>query len=222
MLYHGRASDLPATTRMATLFPMTRGIVVGLGCVLCAGGALAAAITEKPGSDTWTVVSGELAPRQSEVLASRQHALRAIKLWDYDRRACVLEVDQSSLNRASRATAGAIRACEPRVSQSWQAADVGAGRYITAIEVCTAEGREAPAGIRGLRVWGSQTDGLKVSKPSADVKLELFGCKRWRGKVACPEGTLATGIRAYSGERTTGITGLELRCHELTREDDQS
>jgi hypothetical protein len=198
-------------------------VLYGLACLLCTSAALGAAIAHKQGSGTWTKVTGSVGARQQEVLASsRFHALRGIKLWDYDRRTCVLEVDQSSLNKASRATAGTIRACEPRVSQSWKAADVGDGRYVTAIEVCTAEGTDASMGIRGLRLWGATLAEKTVEKPSADVKLELFGCKRWRGKVECPEGAVATGIRASYADQLTGITGLELRCHELTRETDES
>jgi hypothetical protein len=193
-----------------------------LACVVCAGSALGAAIAHKAGSELWTGVSGKVAVREQEVLAgSRYHALRGVKLWDYDRRTCQLEAEQSSLNSVSRAAAGTIRACEPRVSQSWKAADVGDGRYITAIEVCTAEATEPTLGIRGLRVWGSQIDGVTVDKPSADVKLELFGCKRWRGKAACPDGTIATGIRAHYGDHSTGITGLALRCHALVHETDE-
>jgi hypothetical protein len=189
---------------------------------LVAGAAAAASVAHEPASESWTSIAGKEAPQTGSVLArSRYHALRGVKLWDYDRRSCVLEVEQSSLNTPSRAAAGTIRACEPRVAQSWKAADVGDGRVITALEVCTAEGESAA--IRGMRLWGSGIDADgKVEKPSADVKVELTGCKKWSGKVACPAGQVATGIRARWGDAKDGIVGFELRCHALVREGGES
>lgn len=194
-----------------------------LSLLLVASTAAAATIAHKSGSESWTAVAGRLGPRQEAVTTrSEFHALRGLKLWEYDRRACAIDVEQSSLNKPSRGVAGMLRACEPRASQSWKAADVGDGRYLTAIEVCTAEGADAPPGIRGLRIWGSTLDGVKVEPPSADVKVELFGCKKWHGKVACPEGKVATGLRGRYGDAQTGIVGLELRCHALTSTGDAS
>lgn len=188
--------------------------------LLVAGAAAAATVARVEGSESWTEVAGTVGGRQDATLTrSRFHALRGVKLWDYDRRACVLEVEQSSLNKPSRGSAGTLRACEPRLSQSWQAADVGDGRYVTAVDVCTANGPDA-VGIRGLELWGTALeDGARLEKkPSAKVKVELFGCKKWHGRVACPAGQVATGIRARWNDQSTGITGLELRCHALTVE----
>ena len=199
-----------------------RGLCAALAALLTAGVTFAATIAHAPGSESWTDASGAVGGRQESALAkSRFHALRGLKLWDFDRRACVLEVEQSSLNTPSRGTTGTIRVCEPRLAQSWKAADVGDGRYVTAIEVCTAEGPDA-VGIRGVKLWGSGIDGTKVEKPSAEVKVELFGCKKWVGKVACPDGKVATGIRARWSDQSTGVTALELRCHSLVSEGDAS
>lgn len=191
-----------------------------LAGVVITAAATAASIAHKDGSEFWTAPSGSAGGRHETALAkSRYHALRGVKIWDFDRRACGLEVEQSSLNAPSRSAAGMIRVCEPRTSQSWQAADVGDGRYITAIEVCTAEAGATPT-IRGVRLWGSTLDGAKVEKPSADLKVELAGCKKWRGKVACPERSVATGLRARYNDPQNGIVGIELRCHELVSEGD--
>jgi hypothetical protein len=190
-------------------------LVPALLCVAAA--AAAASLAHKSGSESWSAVAGkDAAQTQTALVRSRYHALRGIKVWDYDRRSCVIEVEQSSVNTPSRAVAATVRACEPRVAQSWKAADVGDGRLVTAIETCTATGENASAAIRGVRLWGAGVgeDG-KVEKPSADVKLELSGCKKWSGKVACPEGTVATGIRTRLADQKEGIVGLELRCHEL-------
>jgi hypothetical protein len=187
-----------------------------LAGVVIAAAATAASIAHKDGSESWTAPSGSAGSRHETVLArSQNHALRGLKLWDYDRRACALEVEQSSLDAPSRGPAGMVRVCQPQSSQSWQAADVGDGRYITAIEVCTMDGDGAAAGIRGLKLWGSTLDGTRVEKASAELKVELFGCKKWRGKVACPEHSVATGLRARYNDAHSGIVGLELRCHEL-------
>lgn len=189
---------------------------------LVAGAAAAASVAQDQSSESWTPVAGAEASEAASVLArSRHHALRGVKLWDYDHRSCVLEVEQSSLNTPSRADAGTIRACEPRAAQSWKAADVGDGRVITALDVCKGEG-DSPA-IRGLRLWGSGIDADgKVEKPSADVKIELSGCKKWSGKVTCPAGKVATGIRARWADAKDGIVGFELRCHALVREGGES
>jgi hypothetical protein len=167
-------------------------------------------------SEEWSGASGPAGSQKQELSASSDyHALRSFKFWEYDRRPCVIEVGQVSLNAESVTALGKLRVCEPNMTEAWKAVDIGSGRYVSALQVCT----EKPADgvsprLRGARFWGVtiEPDGTVKAK-GAPASFELPDCKKWHEKKSCPKGKVATGIRGWFDDAAKGITSLELRCH---------
>ncbi len=108
-----------------------------------------------------------------------------------------------------------VRVCEPKQAQAWKRADVGAGQFVRAISVCTAL-KAATAEIHGVELWGAAIDANGKVKPAKDsVKVELPHCEKWSARRACPDGSVATGVRAQLGDADIGAIGLTLRCHAI-------
>jgi len=135
-------------------------------------------------------------------------------MWDFDGRACSLQLEQSSFNAPSAHPLDPLRMCEPKQTQAWKRADVGSGQFVRAISVCTAKG--AAAEIHGVELWGVSIDPSGKLKPAkASVKLELSHCEKWSPRRECPAGSVATGVRAELGAEDIGAVGLALRCHSI-------
>lgn len=169
-------------------------------------------------SETWSGVSGMAgAHRHTVVTKADYFALRGLKLYDYDGRACAIEVNQASLNGGNTVTAaGKLKACEPRSSEAWKNLDVGSGLFITSIEVCVQQPDAGAAKLRGIRVQSAQVNPDASLTPGKAKTEILFGeCKKWEPKKSCPKGAVGTGLRATYDDASSGYVGLELRCHTL-------
>ncbi len=184
---------------------------LGLGAT-----AVKAGHNQDTSSESWSGVSGQQAAHQHTVLTNGDYfALRALKFYDYDSRACLIEIGQASMNGGTLGEAGKLKACEPKSAEAWKNLDVGSNVFITSIEVCTQKLEDGSSRIRGVRVQGAsiQPDGkLKPSK--AKTSISFAGCKTWQPRKSCPKGAVATGIRASYDDPANGYTGLELRCHK--------
>jgi len=188
--------------------------------LLCAGSvsavALAGGFRHRAASETWTEPAGAVGSAVADVLASPEYfGVQALKVWEFDRRMCAFQVEQSSLNAPGPAALDPLRVCEPKLTQSWKRADVGSGQFVTAISVCTAKGKEAGPELHGVELWGAALNDSGQLKPAKkSTKLELTGCDKWSAKRACPKGSVATGLRAHSAD-DRGVVGLALRCHAV-------
>ena len=168
-------------------------------------------------SETWSGVSGAGASQHTVVTQADYFALRGLKMYDFDGRACVIEVNQASLNGGSMtSSAGKLKACEQRSSEAWKYLDVGAGLFITSVEVCVQQADAGGGKLRGIRVQSASVNPNGSLKPAKAKTEILFGdCKKWAPKKSCPKGAVATGLRANFDDASLGYSGLELRCHSL-------
>lgn len=95
--------------------------------------------------------------------------------------------------------------------------DVGSGHYITAVQVCTnvKPNNTGEQEIKGIRLWGStvQNDGTLRRNATAQ-EFKLLSCAKWHAKVACPDRTVSSGIKAYYSK--AGFGGLALRCSPVS------
>jgi hypothetical protein len=184
--------------------------------VAAAGTAGAAGFRWQAETEKWTPPAGAASGTTVESLVSADYyGLEALRLWDFDGRACALQLEQSSFNAPSLHPLDVVRVCEPKQTQGWQRVDVGSGNFVRAIAVCTA--LKGSAGqLRGVELWGAAPDANGKLKPAkASVKLELSHCEKWSPRRECPEGSIATGVRALVADADTGAVGLALRCHAL-------
>jgi hypothetical protein len=186
-------------------------------CLLvAAAAALPLGFQWRTESAAWTEPAGAPGTTSAEALVSSEFfAVQALKLWDFDGRACSLQLEQGNFNTPSSRPLDPVRFCEPKQTQAWKRADIGSGQFVTALSVCTAL-KDHGAQIRGAELWGASLDANGKLKPAKQsVKLELAHCEKWSPRRACPAGSVATGIRAHLGESDAGAVGLALRCHAL-------
>jgi hypothetical protein len=172
---------------------------------------------KSPGSEQWIGASGSVGPQQTELTTNGPfHGIRSFKFWNYDRRPCVIEVSQSSFNAESVTALGTIKVCEQTLGAEWKAVDLGTGRFVSAVQVCSEKGAPEQQRVRGARFWGAAIEPDGSVKPKGQMaSFELADCTKWHAKKSCPKGKVATGIRAYYREAAQGITGLELMCQAI-------
>jgi len=178
--------------------------------------ARAGAFGQRAGTETWTEPSGSAGALTADLLTTADYnGLQTIKLREYDKRACVLEVEESPFAAPMLALLPPVKICEPTGGELWKRMDVGAGVFITAIAACTT-GIKGDSAIHGLEAWGValQPDGSLTARKGSE-KIEFAGCKKWQQKRSCPAGAVATGLRGYHEDKEHGFVGVSLRCHEL-------
>jgi len=188
---------------------------VGMAGVLAIAPSVAnPALAETVNAETWTSVSGARSASSRDVATTATYyALRAVTLWQYDRRPCALDADESSLRADLRVPLDRLRLCEPTLGREWKQADVGSRRYVTAIAAC--RGKRDGA-IHGIALWGAAVGPNGQLVPARNpVFLQFRECTDWQAKRACPAGSVATGIRGYFSDATGGVRGLSLRCRPL-------
>ena len=180
------------------------------------GTALASGFQWLAASVTWTQPAGAPSSASVEALVTAEYyGVEALKLWDFDGRTCSLQLEQSSFNAPSLHPLDPVRICEPKQAQAWKRVDVGSGNFVRAISVCTAL-KGAGSEIRGVELWGAAIDGRGKLKPAkASVKLEFPHCEKWSPRRDCPDGSVATGVRAQLADSDVGAIGLALRCHSI-------
>ncbi|MBM4355407.1 MAG: hypothetical protein FJ109_16745 [Deltaproteobacteria bacterium] len=103
--------------------------------------------------------------------------------------------------------------------QLWYAA-ADEDHYVTAIQVCL-NGRDdlSKAKIKGLKVWSARIDDSgKLVYDNSPNKEELNNCKEWSNKVSCPDGRIATGVRAHYISDSKGFAGLALYCSNYKKQ----
>lgn len=189
----------------------------GAAVVAAGSTALAAGFQWSTESASYTEPAGQAAPSTVEALVTPEFfGIQALKVTDFDGRACAFQLDQSSLNAPSARPLDELRLCEPKKSQAWKRADLGTGHFVTALSVCTAQGKDAGPAIHGVELWGASLDGKGKLKPAkASAKLELGNCQKWSPRRSCPAGSIATGIRAHTADAESGALGFALRCHAI-------
>lgn len=184
--------------------------------------AASAAAVQDPAAETFSGVSGKAGENQTLVATEHDdQALRSLKLFDYDARACVIEVGAGSLAGGKAvSTVGRSKVCEPRSAEAWQTLDVGAGRFITSIQVCTRTHESGAVRVRGVRVQSASLEPGGALKPAKEsTEIQLAGCKEWQPRKVCPRGAVATGLRVSYERAAEGFSGMELRCHRLKTTD---
>jgi hypothetical protein len=207
----------------ASCFQRARGrmkpatFVLSACLVVTSGVALGAGFQWRAESESWTQPAGTPTERSAESLVTPEYfGIQALKLWDFDGRACALQLEQSSFNAPSARSMAEVRFCEPKQSQRWLRADIGSGQFVTAISICTAAGKAQAAELRGVELWGAALDSAGKLKPAKQsVKLEFEGCEKWSARRTCPANSIATGVRAQISDAGSGALGLALRCHAL-------
>jgi len=164
---------------------------------------------------SWSEPAGASSGKTTELLVTADYyGLEALKLWDFDSRACSLQIEQSSFNAPNPRPLDAVRFCEPKHGQEWRRADVGTGNFVTGLATCTAF--KGSSEIHGVELWGAAVDSTGKLKPAkSSVKLEFPHCEKWSPKRSCPAGSIATGVRTYLAEGETGAVGLALRCNAV-------
>jgi hypothetical protein len=178
--------------------------------------AFATAFAYKPGSETWTDPAGVAGARHKDLVTTADYyGLQVFQLHQFDKRACLIEMDESTFATRDVGRLDPLKICEPTGGDIWKTADVGSGKYVTAIAVCTGKDKDDKR-LFGLELWSASLhdDGeLKASAKS--TKLEFSECKKWQAKQACPTGSVATGIRGYYDDANQGLDGISLRCNAL-------
>lgn len=176
-------------------------------------------IHHEKGEGSFTEVAGVEGPRKTELQLSAEYfGLRAVKLKEFDRRLCSLQLEQAALNARTLGTTvlEAVKLCEPKQGEAWKRADLGEGQFVTAISACVSKGKDANL-LHGLELWGGALDAEGKLKPAKKSARAAFPeCDKWLPKRSCPAGSVATGIRAHSLDAESGAVGLALRCHNLT------
>ncbi|HEX4339532.1 MAG TPA: hypothetical protein VH062_26680 [Polyangiaceae bacterium] len=176
----------------------------------------AAAVFQKGGTESWTEPSGAASTNHAELLTTADYyGLQSVRLWEYGKHPCVLRAEQSTFATRAVTLLDPMKACEPSVGEEWKAADVGSGKYVTAIATCTTKTKDDNT-VHGVELWGAEVgpDG-KLKPAKASTRLTFAECKRWQPKRACPEGSVATGLRGYWDDPAMGLQGIALRCHAL-------
>jgi hypothetical protein len=194
--------------------------MVGAGALVLLSATAFATYVRDGSTEEWSGISGPGGAKKSELLAGGEyHSLRSFKFWDYDQRPCAIEVNQVSLNAERVTSLDRIKICEPKIGESWKAVDLGSGRYVSAVQVCTEKPSEAGQRVRGARFWGVALEGDgSLKEKGKPASFELPDCKKWHERKSCPKGKVATGLRAYYDDAARGITSLELRCHGVKQQ----
>jgi len=176
----------------------------------------AAAVVQKPGTESWTEPSGAMGQAHGDILTTADYyGIQVVRLWEYGKHPCVLRAEQSTFATRMLGLLDPLKACEPTVGEEWKQADVGSGKYITAIATCTSKVKDDST-VHGIELWGATVESDGALKPArASTRLTFGECKRWQQKRACPAGAVATGLRSYWNDPAEGIQGIALRCHAL-------
>ena len=195
-----------------------RTLLLSASVIVASGAAMAAGFQWRAESATWTEPAGQSASATVESLVTPEYfAIQGLKAWDFDGRICSLQLEQGSFNAPGSRPLEPFRLCEPKQTQSWKRADIGSGQFVTAISVCTAQGKDQGPQLHGVELWGASIDNNGKLKPAkAPVRFEFARCEKWAPKRACPVGSVATGIRAHSADGQGGALGLALRCHAIS------
>jgi hypothetical protein len=211
-----------------TLRSFGRSIPAASAVLLLAAGASAAMVKYvvwQADSHSWTAISGNAYNTPKELVATNEErALEAIAIGEEADHPCFMEAhfvplpgSKLGTNDKEAKAETLYASCKPRQVKG---ALVGAGNFVTALQVCTNDKKESTESrIKGLRLWGASvgSDG-KLRQNLTPGEYELPNCADWKTKVSCPEGTIATGLRG-SDNGTGGIgsyQGIALRCSKLT------
>jgi hypothetical protein len=178
--------------------------------------AHAGAWGHRAGSETWTEPAGARGASHAEAVTTQDYnGLQTIKIREYGKRPCVVEVEESPFAIPSLALIPPIKVCDATGGEIWKRVDVGNGVFVTALSTCTSSVK-GDAAIHGLEAWGVvlQPDGALAPRKGSE-RMAFDGCKKWSAKRTCPPGAVATGIRAEYDDAAQGFVGLSLRCHML-------
>lgn len=178
--------------------------------------ALAKDFTHDTATHSWTAVSGYGGDFVERTFGSTL-GLRDMFFMEKFDNPKTIEADGRTLRSVDASSPTGDRKTlevDGGASSSTQVIDVGDTAYITAIQVCTNDKKDSfDNKLKGLKAWGAtiRTDGTLQANPTAQ-KFERPNCEKWRTKVECPAGKVATGVRAYWQFPGRGFAGMSLRC----------
>jgi len=91
--------------------------------------------------------------------------------------------------------------------------------YVKAIAACTTDKKDSAKNrLKGIKLWGatlSKQSPLVVDVPGSPAKVEHTHCKKWHGKVSCPAGYIASGLKIYTHYQEDYFRGLGLKCRKV-------
>jgi hypothetical protein len=182
--------------------------------------ALAKDFTQDTATHTWTAVSGVAGDFVAATFASDK-ALRMMFFKEKTDDPRQIDVNGQSIRSVDAGSGGSTGLQTLEIGGgaggSTQVVDVGDLTYVTAIQVCTTDKKESfDDKLKGVKAWGAtlRADGTLQPNPTP-VKFERTNCAKWRAKVECPAGAIATALRAHYQFDKTGFSGLSLRCTKL-------
>jgi hypothetical protein len=162
----------------------------------------------------FTYVSGGIGTTSQDIeTTAGYYGLRAVTLFQYNHRPCALGAEEAPLRAPGTVWLDTLRVCDPTAGQEWKRADVGEGRFVTAIATCRGKRDRV---VHGVALWsatlGPSGELIPVKQPAA---FQFRECTDWQPKRECPSGLVATGVRAFWSDVEHGMEGLSLRCHQL-------
>jgi len=196
-------------------------LVVVLTLVLFASAALAAAAYFRAATGTWAGVSGV---KHSQKLTWRpsgsdygingfifyERGDDPIKASAWTRKLCNANCPSGETH--------SLMFREPKGLPEFWSVDVAKDHYVTAIQVCTNDKSDAKTKIKGLRAWGARINVKgKLVPDNQKYEEKLTNCKKWRNKISCSDGRVATGFKVHYDSDKVGFSGMSIACSALKK-----
>ncbi len=165
----------------------------------------------------WTSVSGHTGSNSKTLKASSSHALTSLQFWEKADDPVRIQVTVRTLCSKGRCSTKSLGYLQTGSASgnftSSQSVSVGAGHFVTAIQVCTTDKKQTGQNkLKGVRLWGAELKKSGELKPAGSVnEFKRTNCAKWRTKRSCASGKVATGIKGYYNT-STGFRGLSLFC----------
>lgn len=208
-----------------SVFARAQTAVVVASVVLLAFASVAwAAVTFfMTGGGTWTAVSGlEHVYSSTYAPNSSRSGVSGFTFWEFGDDPMAIQILTTKLCTDNcKATDTHQIATEDdfkilSYAQTWTV-KADTDHYITAVQVCLNNTDDAAKRkIKGLKVWGARIDSSgKLQYDKEANSHELPNCYGWSSIVSCPDGKVATGIRAHWVSGKAGFAGIALYCAGL-------
>ena len=172
------------------------------------------------GGVTWTAVSGDTGPETKVVGSSTDvRAAHGIRWWEHSDDPCKFRVYNRHINNGGIETPEKEWCGGGTGNEKW-AERRGADEYITALQVCTTDKKDSTKNkIKGIRVWGRTLSAGTLGPENGPDEDKHTNCKKWKSKVSCPSGQIATKIKVYYNEHAWSshgpATGISLGCRDV-------
>jgi len=172
------------------------------------------------GGVTWTATSGDTGAKSRIIGSSTDvRAAYSIKWWEDTDDPCKFEVYNRHLNLGGVKTPETSWCGGSPGNMKW-AERRGGDEYITALQVCLTDKNDSTKNkIKGIRVWGRDLDTGVLGAQNGPDESTHTNCKKWKNKVTCPSGQIATKIKVHYNEyqfTSHGFaTGISLGCRDV-------